>query len=92
MRLNELIDLNGPHSIAWYLTQTSRGTLVKIRVGHDNGMVAEDAHVKERRELGVRRNSPLNIDVAGVWVERKRTCRAESNMKVFSKCSITRKS
>lgn len=46
----------------------------------------EDAHVEEWRELGVRRNSPLNIEVAGVWVERKRTCGVESNIKVFSKC------
>lgn len=31
----------------------------------------EDAHVEEWRELGIRRNSPLHIEVTGVWVERK---------------------
>lgn len=37
MGLNELVDLNGPQKIGWCLTQTSRGALVKIRVGHDHG-------------------------------------------------------
>lgn len=30
-----------------------------------------DAHVEEWRELDARRNSPLNIEVTGVWAERK---------------------
>lgn len=37
MRLNELIDLNGPQRIGWCLTQTSRVALVMIRLGHDHG-------------------------------------------------------
>ena len=54
-----------------------------------------DAQVKEGRELGVRRNSPTNIEVIDVWVERWKgtaMCRVERNIKVLSKCSTARKS
>lgn len=74
---------------------------VMTRLRHDHGraswqdMGGQDAQVEVWRELGGWKNSPMDIEVRGVWVDRSKgivTRRIGSNIKVLSKCSIARKS
>lgn len=78
-----------------------RRLLVMARLGPDHGRAGwqdvggQDARVGDGRELGGGKNSPMDIGVRGLRVDRSKgiaTRRVGSSIKVLSKCSIARKS